>query len=126
MPPVVPNTNATGSATLTLLDDGNTMSYSISGSNVGNVKEIALKYYTGQVPPPPILLFHYAVNEGLLTQGTGTIEGNFTTADFLEQFKGKTMSDLVNAINNGNIYIEISTEDLPTGEIGGKVESQPQ
>lgn len=102
------------------------MSYSISGSNVGNVKEIALKYYTGQVPPPPILLFHYAVNEGLLTQGTGTIEGNFTTADFLEQFKGKTMSDLVNAINNGNIYIEISTEDLPTGEIGGKVESQPQ
>jgi len=36
------------------------------------------------------------------------------------------MSDLVNAINNGNIYVEISTVNLPTGEIGVKVESQPQ
>ena len=127
---VAPNTDASGNATFTLLPDLNTMSYVLSGSNVGevsgsnqsNIRTIALGYSTGPSSFNNIYLFHFGTTGGLITQGTGAIEGNFTSADFQQMFRGKQMSDLVRSILDGNIHLRVATVDHPLGEIGGKVQ----
>ncbi|MDN5845929.1 MAG: CHRD domain-containing protein [Candidatus Nitrosocosmicus sp.] len=122
-----PNTDGTGNATFTLLPDGDTMSYVITGSNIGEVnassssiiRNIALGYSTDRVPFSPMYNFHLATNEGLIKDGVGTIQGNFTSADFLERYRDIPMSDLVRSILDGNVFVKISTVDHPLGEIGG-------
>jgi CHRD domain len=125
-----PNTDGSGNATFTLLPDGNTMSYVLRGSNVGevsgsnqsNIRTIALGYSTGPASFNPIYIFHLATTQGLITQGTGTMEGNFTSENFQLLFRGKSMSELVRSILDGNIYVRVVTIDHPLGEIGGKVQ----
>ena len=127
---LAPNTDGSGNATFTLLPDGKTMSYVLRGSNVGevsesnqsNIRTIALGYSTGPSSFNNIYLFHFGTTGGLITQGTGTIEGNFTSDDFQLMFRGKSMSELVRSILDGNIYLRVSTVDHPLGEIGGKVQ----
>ena len=127
---VAPNTDASWNATFTLLPGGTAMSFVLSGSRIGevtgdtaNIRTIALGYSTGPGSFNNIYLFHHGTSEGLLKEGTGTITGNFTEADFLQPFQGKSMSELVRSILDGNIYLRVSTVDNPLGEIGGKVEA---
>ena len=117
IPPLNPNTNATGNATITLLDAVNTMCYKLSGSNVGNVSNIATISSTGG-PVDEVVLFHYSPNEGLLTEGSWTLEGNITSADFVDILSGKSMSNLNKMILDGNIHVQAGTVDHPLGEIG--------
>ena len=124
-----PNTDGTGNATFSLLPDGDTMSYVITGANIGEVnasnpsiiRNIQIGYSTDRIPFFPMYNFHLATNEGLVKDGVGTIEGNFTTADFLERYRDMPMSDLVRSILDGNVFVKISTVDHPLGEIGGMV-----
>jgi hypothetical protein len=122
-----PSTDGIGNATFALLPDGDTMSYVITGSNIGEVnasnpsiiRNIQIGYSTDRVPFFPMYNFHIATNEGLIKDGVGTIEGNFTTAEFLERYRDMPMSDLVRSILDGNVFVKISTVDHPLGEIGG-------
>lgn len=122
-----PSTDATGNATFTLLPDGDTISYVITGSDIGEVnasnpsiiRNIALGYSTDQIPFFPMYNFHVATNEGLIKDGVGTIQGNFTTGDFLERYRDIPMSDLIGRILDGNVFVKISTVNHPLGEIGG-------
>jgi alpha/beta hydrolase fold len=109
------------------LEQAYTMSYKISGSNVsGNVTNVALTSSTGG-RFMDIALFQYAPLQGLLTEGGGTLEGNFTSANLLNRLAGKQMSDLVNMINDGIVYVRVQTVDNPLlGEMGGKVQPAPQ
>ena len=124
-----PNTDASGNVSFTLLPDRNTMSYVISGSNVGevsgtnqsNIRTISLGYSTDPSSFDAVYLFHLATSEGLITTGTGTMEGNFTNADFQLPFRGVSMSDLISSILDGNIHVRVVTIDHPLGEIGGEV-----
>ena len=124
-----PNTDGTGNATFTLLPDGDTMTYVITGSNIGEVnasnpsiiRNIALGLSTDRIPFFPMYNFHLATNEGLVKDGVGTVQGNFTTADFLERYRDMPMSDLIGSILDGNVFVKISTIDHPLGEIGGMV-----
>ena len=125
-----PNTDASGNVSFTLLPDRNTMSYVISGTNVGevngtdqsNIRTIDLGYSTDSSSYRPIYIFHLGTTQGLITTGTGTMEGNFTSADFQQPLQGKSMSDLVRSILDGNIHVRVITIDNPLGEIGGEVE----
>ncbi len=65
--------------------------------------------------------FHLATNEGLVKDGVGTVQGNFTTADFSERYRDMPMSELIGSILNGNVFVKISTIDHPLFEIGGMV-----
>jgi hypothetical protein len=63
----------------------------------------------------------------LLTEGGDTLEGNFTSANLLKRLARKQMSDLVNMINDGIVYVRVQTVDNPLlGEMGGKVQPAPQ
>jgi hypothetical protein len=125
-----PNTDGTGNATFSLLPDGDTMTYVITGANIGEVnasnpsiiRNIQIGYSTDRIPFFPMYNFHLATNEGLVKDGVGTIEGNFTTSDFLERYRDMPMSELVRSILDGNVFVKISTVDHPLGEIGGMLQ----
>jgi hypothetical protein len=52
----------------------------------------------------------------------GTLaEGNFTAADLQGPLAGKTLSDLVTAMQNGETYVNVHTEANPNGEIRGQL-----
>jgi hypothetical protein len=59
------------------------------------------------------------------------IRGNITDSSLTGPMQGKTLADLVTAINNGDAYVNVHTQTHPDGEVRGQiqpgnVESQSQ
>lgn len=50
------------------------------------------------------------------------IEGNDSAPDLIGPLKGKTVNDLVQAMNNGSIYVNVHTTQNPGGEIRGQID----
>ncbi len=48
-------------------------------------------------------------------------EGNFTATDLEGPMKGKALTDLVDAMKNGETYVNVHTEANPKGEIRGQL-----
>lgn len=114
------NTDASGRATFNLLGDGQTMSYTINGTNLENISAVVLGSTTGG-RFTDLVLIHYAPTQGLIAVGNGSATGNFTSADFTGPLAGKQMSDFLKMLIDGNIYLIVRTSDNPLGEIGGKI-----
>ena len=51
------------------------------------------------------------------------IRGNITDSDLTGPMQGKTLSDLISAINSGDTYTNVHTPSHPDGEIRGQIES---
>jgi hypothetical protein len=119
-PVSVSNSDATGNATFTLGDDATTMFYVISGNGVGNITQAVILQSTGGRTTDLVSLY-YAPTSGLVTKGSGTAEGNFTSTDFVNVLAGKPMTDLVKKIIDGEVYLAIKTVPFPLGEISGKL-----
>jgi hypothetical protein len=119
------NTDASGRATFSLVGDGNTVSYTINGTNLENISGVVLGSSTGG-RFTDLVLIHYAPTQGLIAQGNGSATGNFTSADFTGPLQGKQMTDFLKMLLDGNIYLNIRTADNPLGEIGGKIKPAPQ
>ena len=51
------------------------------------------------------------------------IRGNITDTDLTGPMQGKTLSDLISAIKNGDTYTNVHTPSHPDGEIRGQIES---
>lgn len=51
------------------------------------------------------------------------IRGNITDSDLTGPMQGKTVSDLISAINSGDTYVNVHTPTHPDGEIRGQIES---
>lgn len=47
--------------------------------------------------------------------------GNVNVADLTGPFKDKTIADLVIALQNGETYVNVQTEDHPDGELRGQI-----
>jgi hypothetical protein len=114
------NTDASGRATFSLVGDGNTVSYTINGTNLENISGVVLGSSTGG-RFTDLVLIHYAPTQGLIAEGNGSATGNFTSADFTGPLQGKQMTDFLKMLLDGNIYLNIRTTDNPLGEIGGKI-----
>lgn len=121
LPFSVSNAEGTGNVSLTLKDGANTMYYVISGNDVGNITDVTIAQNTGGRSTDLVVLY-YAPNSGLITKGSGTAEGNFTSADFSNVLEGNQMSELVKRILDGEVYVVVKTVDFPLGEIGGKLQ----
>ena len=121
-PAISSNSKATGNATFTLKDGGNTMSYVISGNGLANITQVVILQSTGGRTTDLVQPLYYAPTSGLYTKGSGSADGNFTSADFVNILKGKQMSDLVKKILDGHVYIAIKSVPFPLGEIAGKIQ----
>jgi hypothetical protein len=112
--------NASGTATLELQDNGQTVQYNIDATGLSNVTDIAISQETGTGRAPDVVIIRTASQSGL-GQGSGSLSGNFTGSELIGPLEGKNLADFVNAINDGKIIIRVQTVPFPLGEIAGNV-----
>jgi hypothetical protein len=121
-PPV--KTTATGKAELSLVGDGKTMSYKVTGGPVDNVKDITVSHTTGG-RADDIVVIRSSTQKGLSGQAkTATLAGNFTSADFIRA--PKDMATLVKDILSGNVILRVDTIKYPLGIVAGKLKPNLQ
>jgi hypothetical protein len=118
-PPV--NTNASGQATFNLTNQGSKMNYLVKAHGLDKVTSASLEYTLGGRARDIILLY-----DGVKSGPTGKVNGMFVNgifgaSDFLSDFKGKQLPDLIKAMTDGNVFLIVRTISLPLGQIGGKV-----
>ena len=126
------DTRAQGQASFHLSDDGTTMTYRLTVANIDNV--VASHIHIGAVGVNggiAVFLFGTAPAGGGRVDGV-LAEGSFTAADFIGPLAGLSMSDLIAAMQAGNAYVNVHTNDgvaptntgpgdFPGGEIRDQV-----
>ncbi|RPJ30897.1 MAG: CHRD domain-containing protein, partial [Nitrosopumilales archaeon] len=112
--------NASGTATLELQDNGQTVQYNIDATGLSNVTDIAISQETGTGRAPDVVILRTASQSGL-GQGSGSLSGNFTESELIGPLDGKNLADFVKAINDEKIIIRVQTVPFPLGEIVGNV-----
>ena len=112
--------NASGTATLEIQDNGKTIHYNIDATGLSNVTDISISQDTGTGRAPDVVIIRTASQSGL-GQGTGALSGNFTESELIGPLQGKTLADFVKAINDGKIIFRVQTVAFPLGEIAGNV-----
>ena len=125
-------TPASGQATFQVSADGQSLTYTVTVSDIANVIaghiHIAAKGTNGDIVLPlvPTAPPNGGPKSGVIGQGTAT------AAQLIGPLQGKTLADLVAALDAGNAYVNIHTAtgaspaaqvagDLPTGEIRGQI-----
>jgi hypothetical protein len=108
------NSQATGMAEFTVT--GENAEYSVNASNIQDVTAGHIHSgKQGENGPIVVTLFKNDSPTNEVSE-TGSI-----TADKLEgPMAGKQLTDLVTAMNNGDTYVNIHTEQNPNGEIRGQ------
>jgi hypothetical protein len=133
------DTHADGKVSVKLSADGQSMDYTLTVHDITNVTQAHFHMAAAGVNGPIVVwLFPNVKSTAALPGGGGTIKklvmsGTFTAADFRNVLAGKTMADLVAAIQAGNIYGNVHTDDgvappntgagdFPGGEIRGQLD----
>jgi hypothetical protein len=113
------NSQATGMADFTIT--GENAEYSVNASNIQGVTAGHIHSGQGENGPIVVTLFKNDSPTNEVSE-TGSI-----TVDKLEgPMAGKQLTDLVTAMRNGEIYVNIHTEQNPNGEIRGQITSSQQ
>jgi hypothetical protein len=127
-PPVT--TDAMGYVGLKFQDDRTKLAYSVHAEHIGKVTAVNLYQIDNEQNGTIVLdLLHSprelksidkVVDKTLQGKTKGTVSMGAAISDDLQgQLKGKTLSDLHKAIDNGTVYVSIHTKDFPNGEIRG-------
>ena len=114
--------NASGVAVFEALG-GDTMSYTINATGTSDISNIWLSQSTGG-RFTDLVEIHSATREGLINAPiNGTVaSGNLTAAYFTgAPLQGKGMSDLAKMIVDGQVFVRISSNNFPSGELVGKL-----
>ena len=111
-------THAQGQALFQLSDDGQSMEYKLIAANIENAfmahihigpeqgtGPIAVWLFPGTAPTPLPLADAAGRVDGVIAEGT------FTAANFVGPLAGQPMSALINAIEAGNAYVNVHTND---------------
>jgi len=117
-PPV--ETNAHGVFIATLSPDGKSLTFKLIVANMENVTMAHIHIGDSATNGPVVVfLFHtetpVARQDGILSQGT------FTASDFKGSLMGQAFSALINAIMNGDAYVNVHSTQHPAGEIRGQI-----
>lgn len=119
VPPVT--TNSTGSAEFELNDDGDEMSYDLEAEDITGVLYAHI-HQGSDSENGPIVVTLFNATDGPTDEISGTLEsGTFTAEDFEGPLQGQNMTDLVDAIEGGQAYVNVHTEANPPGEVRGTI-----
>jgi hypothetical protein len=118
----VPPTNSqtTGMAEFTIT--GENAEYSVNASNIQGVTAGHI-HSGGQGENGPIVVTLFK-NDSPTNEVSET--GSITVDKLEGPMAGKQLTDLVTAMRNGEIYVNIHTEQNPNGEIRGQITSSQQ
>ena len=118
VPPV--NTQATGIADFSLSNDGDSIDYTITATDIEAVTAGHIHFgIEGQNGPVVVTLFEFDLPQNEVSE-SGTISAD----DLSGPLEGMHISDLVDTLNDGNAYANIHTEQNPNGEIRGQIISE--
>ncbi|MDQ2684781.1 MAG: CHRD domain-containing protein [Thermoproteota archaeon] len=118
--PSVQDSKAKGLAEFNLNPQMNEIDYKVSVRDIDNVLNAVIQTGTaGTNGPIVVYLFRADTPTGQINGelASETIESN----EFEGPMEGQTIQDFVNAINNGNLYVSITTAEYPNGEIRGTI-----
>ncbi|MER5174984.1 MAG: CHRD domain-containing protein [Candidatus Nitrosocosmicus sp.] len=114
------DTKATGFVQLNANEGNNSMSYKINVTNIEKATSVHLHQgKVGENGPSMVIPFKTdfpsPITNGVLSGG------NFTSANLENQSPVKNLKDLINMMNNGDVYVHVHTEANPAGEIRGQL-----
>lgn len=118
VPPV--NTQATGIADFSPSNDGDSIDYTITATDIEEVTAGHIHFgIEGQNGSVVATLFEFDSPQNEVSE-SGTINSD----DLSGPLEGMQISDLVDAFNDGNAYANVHTQQNPNGEIRGQIISE--
>ena len=123
VPPV--ETDATGSATATISDDGSSIDFEVTFEGLSGPATMShIHFGAADVAGPPIIWFtEVGVTDG---SNTSPISGTATEAEFTPGADGpQTWDEALDAIRAGDTYVNVHTAANPPGEIRGQLNAIP-
>ena len=113
-------TMATGQATFQLNKEGTELSYKLIVSNIENVR-MAHIHYAPEGQNGGVVAWLYS--GGLILGNVNGVlaEGKITAANLTGALAGSTMQDLIDAFYAGMTYVNVHTNQVPSGEIRGQI-----
>ena len=125
-------TNATGHVTFKLSKDGLSLAYKIVVANIENVTAAHIHLGARGMNGPVVATLYGPVSPGGGRKSGVLAEGTITSAVLSGDFAGHPLVDLVMAMNAGNTYVNVHTDDgagdpdtrsgdFPNGEIRGQI-----
>lgn len=116
------NTNATGNFEMELSADGTISHYVLNVANIRNITSVQIHAGEKGMHGPLIVTLYTPAKPNVMSNDThGTLEGKIYSWQFKGPFAGKYISDLMNMINDGKVFINIYTKENPKGEIRGQI-----
>jgi hypothetical protein len=119
-------TIASGQALFSLSRDGKTLHFKIGAMNIANITQAHIHVGPRGANGPVVLWLYPDAPPATLIPGpfNGVLNrGAATAADLVGPFAGQPLSALIEALENGNAYVNVHTSQFPPGEIRGQVES---
>lgn len=118
------NTKATGNAEFLPSANGTMIDYSVNITNIDNVTIAHIHAgKTGENGPILVRLFKSATPYVFRVIGGSYLlaQGNLTSSDLQGLLDSKKISDLVNIMKNGQLYVNVHTDQNTNGEIRGQI-----
>jgi plastocyanin len=124
--PPVTDTAGTGVAAFRLSRDGTALDYTLEVNNLTSAPVAA--HIHAPAPPgqnAPVVVFLFPANPRstcAVRENQLHCKGEITAADLVGPLAGRTLADLIGAMNAGNTYTNVHTSRHPGGEIRGQNE----
>ena len=120
----VRDTNAQGQAKLKLSKDGTQLDYKLIASNIENVTQAHIHMAPAGENGTIVVWLYPSTSPPSALPGAGRTngvlaEGTIVAANLTGPLAGRPLSELVSAINAGNAYVNIHTNDGVTGDNTG-------
>ena len=113
-------TGAQGQATFKIADDGQSIEYKLNVSNLDGVIQSHIHVGAAGVNGPVVVFLFGPVPGGVDAEGR-LASGTFTSANLVGPLAGHPLSDLIDAIESGNAYVNVHTVAHTGGEIRGQL-----
>jgi hypothetical protein len=122
VPPV--NTRAQGQAIFQLSKDGTELHYRLIVANIQNVTQAHIHLAPAGVNGPVVAWLYPGAPPAQLIPGrfNGVLStGVITGADLVGPLAGQTLEDLLDAMRDGDTYVNVHTSQFPPGEVRGQI-----
>lgn len=119
VPPVI--TNATGSVIVTISPDESAVHYRLSATGFTTPVTQAHFHLAPAGVNGPVVAFLYHISQPAGRSGGVFAQGTITAANLIGPLAGMSITDLIDAIRAGNIYVNVHSTARPPGEIRGQL-----
>ena len=103
-----------------LKDDGNGLEYKLIAANLEYVTQAHIHMAPAGLNGP-VVAFLFGFDPGGVSPNGILSQGILTDADLIGPLSGKTIDDLLDAMDAGNTYVNVHTQAYPPGEVRGQI-----